>query len=267
MSAKLLHVLLSALLFSACTLAPKKVVEPPPPPAPPISGPPVGEREAPAKKNIIVLQHKHFTVFYDLKYRLAKYVKYTMTAETLKKKVARRRERFIPDPLLQALNIKPVEKKDYLRSGYDKGHLAPAGDFPWSQEAMDATFVMSNMAPQKPRLNREAWRHLEEKVRRLACGEERVTVITGPVLDGNLPKLASGVPIPHQFFKIVIDETPPRKAIAFLYHQSDKGNITDQRIVPIHVIETKISENFWPIATDEKRLPAQLAQWNEADCK
>lgn len=32
--------------------------------------------------------------------------------------------------------------------------MAPSGDFKWDQDVNASTFVMSNMAPQKPNLNR-----------------------------------------------------------------------------------------------------------------
>ncbi len=220
-----------------------------------------------------VLDHKYFKIVYDTRTRLAKYVTYELKAEQLRTaKKAKRRDKFRPDPLLVQRNLPYVEPSEYTRSGYDKGHLAPAADFAWSQEAQDLTFVMSNLVPQKPRLNQDAWRRLEAKVRRWACGEEHITVVTGPVLGHDtkkLPKLKSGLPVPQQFFKIVIDETPPRKIVAFVYNQTDKGDVIAERKVEVGAL-SKINGVHVPNGLLNRpglRAPASLEEWKEKDCR
>ena len=83
---------------------------------------------------------------------------------------------------------------------------------------MRESFYMSNMSPQKPDFNRGVWKKLEKEVRRYAYNEGSVFVITGPILERNLKKIgrANKVSVPRHFFKIVYDETPPRKMIAFV---------------------------------------------------
>lgn len=261
-----------ALIFlSACSsLPPQPVTEryqgvTPAKPEAPVTQPAAKPSKPPSP--LLVLDHKYFIVHYDPRFRLARYVTYTLTAEQLKKPAKKRRDKFFADPILTSLGQKAVTHKDYARSGYDRGHLAPAADFSFSQEASDATFVMSNMAPQTPNLNRDAWQRLEAKVRRWACGEEKISVITGPVLEEGLPRLPSGVPVPKQFFKIVVDETPPRKVLAFLYNQTDKGDVLNERVVPVREVEEKTQEDFQPlIEGGEMRAPSQVADWKEKDC-
>src|SRR5690606_6691998 len=60
----------------------------------------------------VLLDHKHFQIGYDKKYRLPRYVKYTVTREQLSSKIAKRKDKFIPDPLLQKLNLPVVTSKD-----------------------------------------------------------------------------------------------------------------------------------------------------------
>ena len=74
------------------------------------------------------------------------------------------------------------------------------------------------MSPQKPDFNRGVWKKLEKEVRRYAYNEDSVFVITGPILERGLRKIgrANKVSVPRRFFKIVYDETPPRKMIAFV---------------------------------------------------
>lgn len=235
---------------------------------------PVVSRQArpdtkPAPPKIIstgeLIDHKFFVINYDRKYRLARWVKYTMTREQLRSKRAKRRDKFRADPMMTDPDLNAVSPREYVRTGYDKGHLAPSADFAFSQEANDATFVMSNMAPQKPKLNRVAWRLLEEQVRRWACGEERVTVITGPILEGELPRLPSGLPIPKEFFKVVIDQTAPLRAKAFVYRQEDAQDVLPDREVDLGALDRRLHENFSAYLPAENRAPAQSASepWRE----
>lgn len=72
---------------------------------------------------------------------------------------------------------------DYALSGYDLGHLAPAGDNEFSDAAMHASFLVSNMCPQRAGLNREnaKWEGLEDHVRSIAKTDgAKVWVFTGP---------------------------------------------------------------------------------------
>jgi endonuclease G, mitochondrial len=223
-----------------------------------------------ALKNIVMINHKYFKIAYDPEVRLARYVSYVMTASQLRQKNATREDKFIADPFLKEKNIPHVLPSEYVKSGYDRGHLAPSADFAFSKEANAVTFVMSNMAPQSPGLNRDAWRRLEDQVRKWACGEEKVTVITGPVISPSLPTLKSGLVIPQKFFKIVIDETPPVKIISFLYQQTDKGDVLQERMIKLNDLE-KISgiafnSEFPEMKNDKLRKPASAQEWKEADC-
>ena len=124
-----------------------------------------------------------------------------------------RRNRFRPDPKLP--RGKRAELIDYRNSGYDKGHMAPAGDQKSRQDLADETFYLSNMAPQKPAFNRQVWEKLEEMVRCWARERSFVYVITGPIFyyptsgiePGMLPNDTIGpdhVAVPTHFYKIVV---------------------------------------------------------------
>jgi endonuclease G len=110
--------------------------------------------------------------------------------------------------------------KDYFRSGYDRGHQVPAADAKWSQDAMDATFALSNMCPQVgDGFNRDYWAHFEDFCRRLTVPYPSVRIITGPLylpkrdqvdgkwrvsyeVIGNPPNVA----VPTHFFKVIFGE-------------------------------------------------------------
>ena len=107
---------------------------------------------------------------------------------------------------------------DYKGSGYDRGHLAPAGDMKWSTTAMSESFYMSNMSPQEPSFNRGIWNRLESQVRRWAIDNGSVYIATGGVLTDGLKTLGSNsVSVPQYYFKVILDyQEPDIKGIGFI---------------------------------------------------
>uniref|UniRef100_A0A667Z6A3 Endonuclease n=1 Tax=Myripristis murdjan TaxID=586833 RepID=A0A667Z6A3_9TELE len=106
---------------------------------------------------------------------------------------------------------------DYRGSGFDRGHLAAAANHKWSQKAMEDTFYLSNVAPQNPHLNQNAWNNLEKLCRSLTKHYLNVYVCTGPLYlprqeaDGKLYVRyqvlgRNHVAVPTHFFKVVILE-------------------------------------------------------------
>ncbi|KAJ3216784.1 nuclease [Dinochytrium kinnereticum] len=75
---------------------------------------------------------------------------------------------------------------DYVGTGYDRGHLVPAADVVMSQEAVNETFLMTNISPQVANFNRGLWASFERFARGLVNVMDDVYVITGPLY---LPKL------------------------------------------------------------------------------
>ena len=89
----------------------------------------------------------------------------------------------------------------YANTGYDKGHMAPAGDASSIAE-MYETFLMTNMTPQKPLLNRMAWRMLEEHTRTLLSkSKSDMYVVNIAAYSGN--NKMNGIPVPSGYWKIV----------------------------------------------------------------
>ncbi len=164
--------------------------------------------------NEILINHTGYTVSYNCTYRLANWVIYELTSEETKAKV-KRKNRFLEDPLLDSCQVSP---NDYLKSGFDKGHLAPSADMCWSQQTMEESFYMTNMSPQKPKFNRGIWKNLEDKTRDWAVENRMIVVISGPVFSDNLKTIGKNkVTVPDYFFKVIVDLTgTERKGIAFV---------------------------------------------------
>ena len=112
----------------------------------------------------------------------------------------------MPQPDAELPTGERSELADYRGSGYDRGHMAPAEDFDRSREAMSTSFLLSNMAPQVPGMNRGRWAQREAAVRELAA-ECDLWVFTGPLFVENDPVEeigASGVFVPTHFYKAVL---------------------------------------------------------------
>ena len=112
----------------------------------------------------------------------------------------------------------PAEERarlaDYARSGFDRGHMAPAGDMA-TASSMAESFSLSNMVPQNPGSNRCLWEGIESSVRRLAAEVSDVFVVTGPIFAGEtLERINDRVLVPTSLFKAVY--VPRRGAAAYL---------------------------------------------------
>lgn len=120
--------------------------------------------------------HKGYVLSYREVYEQSEFVMYVLNRGDTK---VSRSDDFRPD---YSVSTKSATPQDYYKSGYDKGHLAPAADFSYSKELMSESFYMSNMSPQTPGLNRGPWKFLEEYFRNLGEKYDKVYIITGPVL-------------------------------------------------------------------------------------
>jgi endonuclease G, mitochondrial len=164
---------------------------------------------------------------------------------------ATRGDRFLPDPDLPREAV--ADNADYLRTGFDRGHQAPAADAKFSQRVMDESFFFTNMSPQRGiGMNRGAWKFLEEATRSwvLCGGRPDLYVITGPIYGAHPGNPATiGTPpvaVPRAFYKIVYDPNMGR-AVGFVMRNERIGSRVDlqQFVVPIAEIETETGLNFF----------------------
>lgn len=195
---------------------------------------------------ILVLTNSGYLVGYCEAHRNPAWVSFSISSITVGS-TAKRPAKFLTD----TRTTSRVAHEDYTNSGYDRGHMAPnyAIATRYGHEAQRETFLMSNISPQAPDLNRIWWRVLEEKeANDFAVRLEQVWVVTGPVFAGDVKKLPSGVDVPTAFYRIILDEEngAPR-VLAFIAPQTVTGHEPlPQFLTSVREIEKQTGLDFYP---------------------
>lgn len=178
-----------------------------------------------------------YSLSYVEKYEVPEWVSYTLTRQMLDLPKFERNQDFNPDP---AIRTGSAHYRDYKSSGYRRGHLVPAADMSWNKQAMDATFLLSNVVPMVQDFNDGVWLELEQNVRDWARRYGKIYVVAGPVFNGAMPIIGQNeIAVPRYYFKSVFavyDSVP--MVISFLFDQTlpSYGRLQEYA-VPVDSIE------------------------------
>jgi endonuclease G, mitochondrial len=145
-----------------------------------------------------------------------------------------------------------ADLSDYVRSGYDRGHMAPSGDMP-DLAAQAESFTLANVVPQNPTENRNLWSDVETAVRRLTVDEGEAYVMTGPIFEGaDVPSLRGRVLVPTLIFKAVY--LPGRNLAGAYLVQNDAR--ADLRVVSVDEVGRRAGLDLFPGLPDAVRTVA-----------
>lgn len=147
-----------------------------------------------------------------------------------------------------------AEHYDYNYSGYDRGHMAPAGDMKWSEKAMHNSFSMANVCPQSKALNTGAWKRLEEKCRTWARANGSIYIICGPILtDKPVDYIGdTRVAVPQRFFKVILSPNEkPMRGIGFIMPNDRVPGGMQAAAVSIDSVERATGHDFFSSLPDE----------------
>jgi endonuclease G len=144
-----------------------------------------------------------------------------------------------------------VSSRAYTKTGYDRGHMAPnyAIATRYGSDGQRETFLMSNIVPQTPRINRYIWKDLEMRVaKRYGRYFGEVWVITGPVFAETPKRLPSDVAIPLAYYKILVDEKGDQLRVKAFLIESDcrPYTRTKSQLVSIDQLEELTGLDFFP---------------------
>ncbi|MFI3262365.1 MAG: DNA/RNA non-specific endonuclease [Rikenellaceae bacterium] len=206
---------------------------------------------------ILYNKEGRYTVCYSSKDKQPYWVAYTLTSEDMSKKDAKRKNNFRPDPIVYSRGLNSATLTDYKGTSYDRGHLLPSADRDNSQSENDATFLLSNIAPQAQRLNRYLWSALENEVRKLATEHKLVYVTTGGVLNYDLEApievIGDNVTVPKLFYKVLLIESKgDYYSIGYLMPNSDDcGRDYTKYVVTVDSVEKVTNIDFFYSLDDE----------------
>lgn len=94
---------------------------------------------------------------------------------------------------------------DYRKSGYDRGHMKPAANNKDSQKEMNASFLMTNISPQHPSVNRITWKAIEDYERSLLKTYDSLFVVTGVIFRTGHKRIGKNeVGVPRHFYKCIV---------------------------------------------------------------
>lgn len=201
-----------------------------------------------SSKQLVSVCHSGYAVGYNSQTKTPAWVIENITRESLSitdGKKAERDESFQPDPTIP-LSISATTQ-DYYRSGYDRGHMAPAADFAASQDQMHESFYFTNMVPQNSNLNRGAWSKLEANIRYWAKQYNGVYVVTGPIYyKGQALGKAGTVFVPTHIFKAIYAPSQ-NQAIAFIVpNQPTDWSDMSKYITTVGNLEKVAGINIFP---------------------
>lgn len=190
-----------------------------------------------------VVARTAYTLSYNERHEVANWVAYALRPEHLRDCVGRFNE-FRTDPNISSGS---ATLEDYRGSGWDRGHLAPAGDMKWSARAMQESFYLSNITPQSPGMNRGQWANLENVVRAWAQGSQETLIVTGPVLRGRMSQIGPNrVSVPAEHFKVLLVTRQGRRyAIAFVMSQYPVDNDLYLYALTVRDVENMTGYDFF----------------------
>lgn len=207
---------------------------------------------APLKnKHEKILVRKGYTVSYNQQYNLPNWVAWELTPDKLIERESRT-DKFLPDPDLP--ETEAVTTDDYKRSGWDRGHMCPAGDNRWHWRAMQESFYMTNICPQHHNLNRGDWKELEEACRNWAQKEGKIYIVCGPILYKQQHKTIGRehrITVPEAFFKVILCPSNPPRAIGFIYKNTAGNHPLDSYVNSVDQVERITGIDFFPALPDE----------------
>jgi endonuclease G len=196
-----------------------------------------------------IVKHDYFSLSYHEDYEQAEWVAYALKATKINNTTFKR-PFFIQDPKVLTSS---ADWHNYKKSGYDKGHLCPAGDMKFSIEAYNDTFFTSNISPQKHSFNSGVWQRLEDKTRYWASRYGTIYVVTAGILNKDLETIGQEkVAVPKYFYKILFYHAAEKsKMIAFLMPHTKSDAPLYSFVTSVDSIEKLTGIDFFPKLKDD----------------
>ncbi|RXI22988.1 MAG: DNA/RNA non-specific endonuclease [Candidatus Amulumruptor caecigallinarius] len=211
-----------------------------------------------------IKKYSNYTVSFNRDTHTPNWVAWVLTGEHTTGDVKRSNKFWTDESVIGCAST-----SDYRNTGYDRGHMAPAGDMKWDEQAMEECFSMANIVPQAHTLNSGSWGKLEEKCRQRAVADSIVVIVCGPVpTDAPVAHIGlSSVAVPQRFFKGILSPTArPPKAIGFIMPNGYVDGGMQKCAVSVDSVESLTGYDFFAALPDEieNELESQcnFPQWS-----
>lgn len=198
----------------------------------------------------ILLKRTGFTESYNTVNRIPNWVGWNLTSAHTSGAYKRSGVKFHEDfDLPESVRS---DNWDYYNSGYDRGHMCPAGDNKWSEDAMSDCFLFSNMCPQTRNLNAGDWNELEQKCRKWADEYGSIYIVCGPILYNQRHKSIGShhVVVPEAFYKVVLRLGKHPEAIGFILKNVKANNPLSSYVNSVDQVERITGIDFFPSLPD-----------------
>lgn len=224
-----------------------------------------GRASSKSSTSDLLIKRDFYELSYNEEHEVANWVAYTLETSQLRACV-KRNDRFKSDPLVvtgsSALD-------DYKGSGFDRGHLLPAGDMKFDTKAMDETFYLSNITPQPGKFNRGMWAKLEMLMRGWALSAGKIWIVTGPILNNSLQVIGktNKVSVPFEYYKVVLrKEGSSYVGVGFLMNTDVPYPELSSYALDINTVEKIAQIDFFSFLDDkeEERIEGNFEpqKWN-----
>lgn len=210
-----------------------------------------------------IYKHNAYSFSYIEAHEQSEWVAYELNDSDFSNSNNFNRPYFNQDPLVES---KSADWRNYKKSGYNKGHLCPAGDRKKSYDLYKETFFTSNTTPQLHEFNAGIWNRLEQKTRYWATKNNGLYVITGGILSNNLKTIGKeNVSVPEYFYKILLTKDG-KKMIGFLIPHKKSDKALYEYSVSVDSIEKITGIDFFPELEDaienELEKSANYKKWS-----
>ena len=211
-----------------------------------------------------ILRKTSYIVSYNKDTKCPNWVAWQLTAEhtdgSYKRLQNFHEENDVPEPR--------ATLQDYKGSGWSRGHMCPAGDNKWDEQAMYDSFSLVNICPQNSSHNSGLWNSLEMDCRRWAQQYGEIYIVCGPVFMNREHETigTNGVYVPEAFFKVVLCLKGKPKAFGIITRNTASNKKQDLYYNSVDQVEQIIGIDFFPALPDDiesiVEAKADICDWN-----
>lgn len=197
----------------------------------------------------IFLRRKNYIVSYNTKTKIPNWVAWHLTAEHTDGPF-RRLGNFHEE---MDVSTPRATLDDYRGSDWSRGHMCPAGDNKWDEDAMYESFSLVNVCPQHASLNSGLWNSIEIDCRRWANQFGDIYIVCGPLLMRQEHETIgiNQIVVPEAFFKVVLCLNGDPKGMGFVVRNTEGNRKRDLYYNSIDQVERITGIDFFPSLPDE----------------